>query len=97
LKEPDADPLWEERIVLVQANSEEDAITEGTRIGKESEHEYAVAYGEKETKRDTLRWNFMQIEKVCEISTDNIKSGTELFSRFLRDSTIKSILTPFED
>ncbi len=89
-KKPDTDPLWEERIVLVKANSEEDAKRDGLRIGKQAEHEYAVI-------GDTVRWTFVQNERVYQIEDENLKNGTELFSRFLRDSEVKSILTPFED
>ncbi|OPY92664.1 MAG: hypothetical protein A4E73_00892 [Syntrophaceae bacterium PtaU1.Bin231] len=99
LREPAVNPLWEERIVLVEAASERDAVREGMRIGKEAEDEYTVSYGgdeEGEEGQDTLRWTFVQIERVCEISNGEIKNGTELFSRFLRESEIRSILSPFE-
>ncbi len=99
LNEPSVNPLWEERIVLVEAASDRDAVREGMRIGKEAEEEYPVTYQgdeEGEERQDTLRWTFVQIERVCEIGNGEMKNGTELFSRFLRDSEMKSILAPFE-
>jgi len=98
LKVPAVNPLWEERIVLVEAASEREAVREGMRIGKEAEEEYPVSYGggeEGAERKDTLRWTFVQIERVCEIANGEMKNGTELFSRFLRESEMQSILSPF--
>jgi hypothetical protein len=94
---PDASPLWEERIVLVKASSEDDAKNEGLRIGKNAEHEYPVVDNENKSASDTVRWIFVQIERVYQIENEGLKNGTELFSRYLRDSEVKSLLTPFED
>jgi Domain of unknown function (DUF4288) len=85
------DWLWEESIVLVQAENEDDARRAGERIGKSKELEYVSATG------DQVRWTFETIESVCEILDDTITSGTEVFSRFLRNEEVDSILTPFPD
>lgn len=52
---------------------------------------------EKKKKSDTFRWVFVRYERVYQIEDESLKTGTELFSRFLRDSEVKSLLTPFED
>jgi hypothetical protein len=75
---------------LIEANSEEDAKHEGLRIGKQAEHEYAVI-------GDTVKWTFIQNERVYQIEDEKLKNGKELFLKFLHDSEVKSILTPFED
>ncbi len=97
LNEPEVSPLWEESIILIKANSEEEARRESIRIGKEAEHEYSVLYDQKEKLRGTVKWTFEQIESIYQVEKENLAHGTELFSRFLRDSEVKSILTPFED
>lgn len=92
---PELDFLWEESIVLVNADSEEEASKEAIKIGKEAEQEFTVL--DDVVKKDTVKWTFEQIERVYLIQDENLKNGIELFSRFLRDSEVKSILTPFED
>src|SRR5205809_1549521 len=81
--------LWEERLVLVQAETEAAARLEGECIGKSEEHEYVAANG------DLVRWSFEQVERVCEI--DSLEHGSELFSRFLNTQEVESLLTPFKD
>lgn len=86
---PENESLWEERIVLVRADSEEDARHEGEKIGKSEEVEYVAA------NCDLVRWTFQQVERACEVET--LEHGSELFSRFLHEREVESILTPFED
>ncbi|MCP4553581.1 MAG: DUF4288 domain-containing protein [Bacteroidetes bacterium] len=90
-KQISSNPLWEERIILIDADSEEDAHRKGELIGNQE----AVSYKAKGT---IVEWRFECIERVYVIEVDNeVKNGTELFSRFLRDSEVKSLLTPFDD
>lgn len=84
------DDLWEERIVLINADSEENANKECLRIGKSEEHEYLVS------SDSSVRWRFIQVERVCEIDGDIMVDGLEVFSRYLRNSEVESILTPFD-
>src|SRR5713226_6574526 len=83
------DPVWEERVVLVRAGSEEEARHEGELLGKAGEHEYIAATG------DLVRWVFRQVEKAYTI--DTLDHGTELFSRFLSKEEVESLLSPFEE
>lgn len=92
-----ANPFWEERFLLIEADSEEGARTEATQIGKAAEHQYKVSGAEKGEPPSELKWSFERIERVCEIEAQTLSNGTELFSRFLRDSEVRSILTPFAD
>ncbi|NIU00454.1 MAG: DUF4288 domain-containing protein [Nitrosopumilaceae archaeon] len=87
----DDEPLWEERIVLVEAVSEEEAQKKGENIGKNSEETYEAQKG------DIVSWKFIKVQSICSIDEENIKDGTELFSRFLKDSEARSLLTPFDD
>src|SRR5438552_3262007 len=84
---PENEFLWEERVVLVRAESEEEARRQGELIGKAGEHEYTAANG------DLVRWVFRQVEGVSAIEV--LDHGTELFSRFLSKQEVESLLSPF--
>jgi len=88
---PQSEPLWEERIVLVQAEGPTAAEQKARQIGKRGEHEYLNKAG------CVVRWVFKQVERVHLIDSTKLEDGTELFSRFLRDSEVKSLLVPFRD
>ena len=89
---PGPPPLWEERIVLVEASTETDAASAATAIGKEEEHAYETS---KNGRRVT--WRFMTLLRLYEIEGFQPRSGVELFSRFLRDEEATSLMKPFDD
>ena len=97
LSRPEVSPLWEEKLLLIQAASEEEARQEAARMGKDSECEYDVADGKSGHPPGRLRWNFQTVERVISIESPQLVSGTEAFYRFLRDSEAISLLTPFSD
>jgi hypothetical protein len=88
---PENEFLWEERMFLVHAETEEEARREAERIGKAEEHEHVAA------NRDLVRWTLERIESVCAIDAETIKHGTEVFSRFLSDTEVASISTGFPE
>jgi hypothetical protein len=88
LDRPEHEGLWEECVTLVRAETEEKARDEAERIGKAREHEYVSATG------DLVRWTFERIESLSEI--DSLEHGSELFSRFLSQSEVDSLSTPFK-
>jgi hypothetical protein len=83
--------LWEERIVLLDAGSEDAARQAAEQIGKDGEHEYTSATGE------LVRWRFHGTERVYSIDSPVLESGVEVFSRFLRPGEVASLRTPFAD
>ena len=85
------DSLWEESVVLVKADTEDDALMIATAIGRSQELSYTVEGGTE------LRWRFDRVVSVYMIESEDLQSGTELFSRFIRASEVESLLTPFED
>src|SRR5262245_47487125 len=87
--QPDA--LWEEKIVLLQAGTEDEARRQADQLGKAEEHSYTSAEG------DHVQWNYRGIERICSIDAQTLGRGTELFSRFLRASEVTSLLTPFKN
>ena len=86
----DREPLWEEQIILLEAGDELAAEQKATQHGKAQEHEYRNQAGE------FVQWSFERVERLCQVEASVLKDGTELFSRFLRDSEVKSLLTPFD-
>ena len=93
VNQADLDPVWEEKIVLVEAGDESEARLLAERMGKDGEHEYYVS----KAQNDLLRWTFVKLQKVYTLDDTILRSGTELFSRFLRQSEVESLLTPFKD
>lgn len=93
LNHADPDPVWEERIVLLEAVDESRAKDLAEGMGKEAEHQYHVS----KAQNDVVRWTFVKVQKVYPIEEERLRSGTELFSRFLRQAEVESLLTPFSD
>ncbi len=88
---PDEDGIWEESIRLIQAGTRELCQKKAEAIGNKEKVSYIAVSGNKVT------WEFVQVERVYEILDDDLGDSTEVFSRFLRDSEVKSLLTQFED
>src|SRR5262249_33318496 len=91
------EPLWEERILLIRSDTDENAAKEATRLSQAEVIEYDVLDGGEGEPAGKLKWTFEQVERVYKIEDDDLASGAEIFSRFLRDSEVKSLLTPFRD
>jgi hypothetical protein len=95
-----SDPLWEENIILCEVETEDEAIQKAEEIGKDEEVEYESATKER------VRWEFAGIlsvyklenNTICELESDIIKKhGSVVFSRFLCNSEVVSLCTPFGD
>jgi len=89
--DPTAKPFWEESIILIQAADEDEARKKGEETGKKAEHEYDAISG------DHIKWVFDRVADIYELVPNKLEEGTEVFSRFLRDSEVKSLSRPFED
>src|SRR6266849_2104231 len=48
-------------------------------------------------KGEKIRWTYDRVFKVFEINRGIIGDGTEVFSRFLRDSEVNSMSNPFDE
>jgi hypothetical protein len=92
---PSDTDLWEERIILVDADIEEDAKKIALKIGKSEEHDYFTA-SDNSISGEFVKWTFIQVERVCEIDGNTMINGLEIFTRYLRHSEVESILTPFD-
>jgi len=85
------DSLWEEQFFLLDSASEDQALKEAEKLGKRQEAPY------RNEKGELISWQFVKVYRVYAIPDEELNSGTEVFSRFLRDSEAKSLMTPFEE
>jgi len=80
------EPLWEYRVVLVKADDAVDAERKAYRFGRSSDHAYVAADGNE------VRWKFNAVHKVQPIDPAEDQEVAEVFSLFLRDDEVRSIL-----
>ncbi len=71
------EPLWEEAIILIEALSNEDARVKAEMFGKKEAISFRAISGE------SVEWRFVEAMNAYEIQDSDLRSGTEIFSRFL--------------
>lgn len=69
------DPLCEESIRLIEAETETVAWAKAAALGQASEHTYENDQGE------LVQWVFVRVVEVQDLCEDEIKDGVEVFSR----------------
>lgn len=69
--------LYEETIVLIQAESLEQANSIALSNAVDMEHSYPNQYGEQ------VEWRFVQLIDAFELFEQSLKNGTEVYSRFI--------------
>ena len=84
------DNIWEEQIVLFWAGSEAGAREKAEVFGRRHEHAYQSATG------DQVQWKFRAVQSIFELIDQELKDGTEAFSRFVRPAEAQSLLTDLE-
>jgi hypothetical protein len=93
---PSGEALWEESILLVSADSIEEAQRMAVNLGRNAETTYESASGE------TIVWKFDCIQSIYAIIVGldahgrPSESGTEVFSRYMRASEAFSLLRPID-
>ena len=85
------DSLWEEQFFLVEADDEKLAWNAAGKLASRREAPY------KNDRGELISWQFVKVDRVYAIPDEKLGSGVEVFSRFLRDSEAKSLMTPFEE
>jgi hypothetical protein len=83
--------IWEERIVLIDAEDASKAAKLARELTEADSLDVLTISGH------TLRWRFSHVGQVCALDEGELRSGTELWSRFLKDSEARSLMRPFED
>lgn len=90
--EENHDTLFEESIILVKANSLEEAYELGEKIAIHSEESYDNTYGEQVT------WTFRKVLHVFELDDTPFETGKELYARFLhvkKNETVHTIVKAY--
>lgn len=86
------EPLYEESFMVLSADSDEKAREKALKQANEP-YSYKNQYG------DTVTWLFKQLVDVKQLFNDNIKDGTEIYSRYFRNYEAYNLafLVPFSD
>ena len=74
-----AQPLCEESIRIVLAETDEAARVRAAEIGRLAEHEYVNESGE------LVRWSFVAVLDVQDLCVNELEDGAEVFSRLFRE------------
>src|SRR5580704_2503565 len=80
--------LWEEHIFLISAEDAVDAKARAELLARREQCTYNNADGAK------VSWEFKAISTVYQLENAPT-DGSEVFSRFLKDSEAQSLLVPF--
>jgi hypothetical protein len=78
------EPLREESIRLIQANSHQEAETVARKFGLDLECNYANERG------DQVEWKFVSVLEVQDLCEGELYSGMEVFSKLFRGKTEQS-------
>jgi hypothetical protein len=78
-----AEPLWEYRVVLVDADDAADAERKAYQFGRRGDHAYVAVDGNE------VRWKFNAVHKVQPIDPAEEHDVAEVSSLFLRDDEVK--------
>src|SRR5687768_9668121 len=70
--------LWDEQVVVLRARNDEDAYRKGIKLCKKQNHSY------KNSSGDTVTWKFSGVAELQELGSEEITSGTEIYSRLTR-------------
>ncbi|WP_002145359.1 DUF4288 domain-containing protein [Bacillus cereus] len=90
--EENHDTLFEESIILVKANSLEEAHELGEKIAIQSEDTYDNMYDVQVT------WKFRKVLHVFELNDTSFETGTELYARFLhvkKNETVDTVVKQY--
>ena len=82
--------LWEEHFSLIVADTADEARAKAEKLARSEEGTYEAANG------SSVSWEFKTVSTVYQLDGAPA-DGVEVFSRFLRDSEVQSLLTPFAD
>ena len=74
-------PLYEESIILINAESEAAACAEAERIAYSREHSYPNPEGKE------VRWKFVRVLESQDLCEEELFSGVEVYSRLIRSAS----------
>ena len=78
---PDAEPLFEESLIVFRADKDDDVVTKLMSLAERGSHDYKAVAG------NWVKWAFREILEIQEISGYAIDDGTEVFYRWYHNPT----------
>lgn len=87
---PDPSGFFEDRLILVEADNEEDAIVRATDNAKTMEHEYESAAGQM------VHITFREVLDSVELFDDKPKDFTEVYWKFLNKAEVQQVKATLE-
>ncbi|MER2091909.1 MAG: DUF4288 domain-containing protein, partial [Saccharopolyspora rectivirgula] len=78
-EDPDYRPLYEESVVLLKAETEEEAQQHARELGKQQEAVY------EDENHKQVKCRLKQVVEVRKLEDPSFTDGTELYSRFFRN------------
>jgi hypothetical protein len=88
-EEPDVEKVFEDRIIVLRARSEDEALEKARKFGKASRQEYKNEYGK------TVIWELREILDVVELFDETLEDGSEVYYSILGEEKAKSVQSMF--
>ncbi len=82
---PPSDALYEDRIIILRANDEDEAKSKGEQMGKASSGDYKNVYDE------TVIWEFREVLDVIQLTAESIKDGTEVYYDLIGEEEVRRL------
>jgi hypothetical protein len=89
-RQGDFDPLFEDRIILVRAMTEDEAREKAKALARSNAERYENAEG------DTVTWVFREILDLKWVYDEVLEDGSEVYSSFLRLEELNQLRTLLE-
>ena len=84
LNEPtDSVPIYEDRMILVRAQSAEEAATKGEAFGRASDGEYS------NVMNDAVYWEFREVTEVLELLDEPLGEGSTVYWKFVDETELR--------
>ncbi len=80
-----AKKVFEDKVIVVSASSEQEAESRGRQFGREAEHQYANSDGQP------VSWVFREVLDVCSLSDDGLRDGSEVYYHFVGEADLDAI------
>ena len=84
------DKLFEDRIILIHAQSEDEARQKAKHFGKAAEHEYRNMYGNR------VQWTFRGVLDILDVLDDVSQDGSEVYYAFIDEEMLTKLQEKFE-
>lgn len=87
---PDDTPACDKQVRVLRASSADEAYEKAMALGRMEEHAYENTYGE------IVRWEFVGLVDLDEISARTIRDGTEIKSRIFENASPETLVSSKE-